>query len=125
MVKFSEFYGVGEIDTADNAKMSVLLEDIYQKLATGINTNSDPEYLLSPNGYTYLFGGLLLQWGSTVVPITQADFTFPKPFTSPPFCITTGDTNGLGVAIVTINLNNVRLRSTSGTKLVYVLAIGI
>lgn len=81
---------------------------------------------VAANGYTFLPGGLLLQWGSVNATAVGADFTFPIAFPTAVYSVTLGGRSaGVQSFVMTAPaLNKVKVLCTAGPQVCYVMAIG-
>ena len=85
------------------------------------------------NGWSFLPGGLFIQWGSVNSPGSgPSTVTFPTPFTNPPFSIQITPRNDGSHSAFTYYIdgspNNISFKyrgSTSGSDTLYWVAIGI
>lgn len=89
------------------------------------------------NGYTFLPGGLLIQWGSVSIGLSGATFTFPIAFTTACYSVTataydasTSSTldRDVRVAVPTTTTVDIYAYTTSGfrsTGAAYIMAIGV
>jgi len=103
----------------------------YKRDASGSSyqlTSGNPSPVAS--GYTFLPGGLLMQWRFVASPTDQQIITFPTAFSATPFCVqltvsrngtSAGDHNATSV---TSTQFRIRLGSNSNDG-VWVLAIGL
>lgn len=84
--------------------------------------------LASANGYTFLPGGMLLQWGSLTMTTIAETFTFPIPFTSAVYCVqATARAVGAftaGCRVPGLTTVAIDIQSGGAGQVVYVLAIG-
>ena len=83
---------------------------------------------VSANGYTFLPGGLLLQWGSVNATQSGVTFSFPISFTSSVYSVTLGIRSSGSSAVpscATPSLSGVAIYTEFGTSVVYVMAIGV
>lgn len=83
--------------------------------------------LLAADGYTFLPGNLLLQWGSVNATPGGVVFTFPIAFTSVVYSVTIGGraAGAQAFSIGTPGLASVLVYSSNGTQACYVQAIGV
>jgi len=84
---------------------------------------------VAANGYTFLPGGLLLQWGSVVASGAGVPFIFPTPFISAVYSVTLGLRAGAAQASACgiPGLTSVTIYNAmgGGNQTVYVMAIGV
>ena len=84
---------------------------------------------VAANGYTYLPGGLLFQWGTVNATPAGATFTFPKAFSSAVYSVTLGmratGAQSCATALTGTPLSTITVYSQTGTQVVYVMAIGV
>lgn len=91
--------------------------------------------LSAQNGYSWLPGGMLIQWGIVDAPVgNSGNFTFPVAFSGTPYSITltfirTAGTSGENFVYVTSGqVTSTRFRTTTvgttGSHFVYYMAIG-
>jgi hypothetical protein len=93
------------------------------QLATTQYVMAGPGASLATSGYTRLYGGLTLQWGTTgsVGAISFATITFPTAFSSTAYCVTITCKSGIGSAqshdyADTLTASNFRCHNDSDTS---------
>jgi hypothetical protein len=77
-------------------------------------------------GYTYLPGGLLMQWKNVSIPSTSGTFTFSVPFTTSLLTVMLGPQQNINMYVSSSGLTSVTVsRSGSGASGCWVTVIGI
>jgi hypothetical protein len=89
----------------------------FAKFATSTGGNS--------SGWTFLPGGMLLQYGSGSATPVSSNITFPKAFTNAPYSVTIGQKGSNQTNVPSVTTTNFSVITPSGTSNFYWMAIGV